>query len=218
MSKQLSRWAFMALCGLLTASQAACGSATDPGSGTKTLLALIEVQATGANSQVEVELTANGNPVIGANVAFTHQETGRQHTAESVSAGNYRVIIDGYARTLAVKITAGNDELKAQLQGPAKHSITRPSNDSRVRRGSFATLKVTWEAEEPAESVVLKANQAAPVTLNGDPFSAEIPLGELENGPVDLSIIRETTVNLAGGVTGSQMRTRYQVDNRFSLE
>ncbi len=218
MSKQLSRWAFIALCGLLTASQGACGSATDPGSGTKTLLALIDVQATAANSQVEIDLTANNNPVIGANVAFTHQETGQQHTAESISAGNYRVIIDGYARTLAVKITAGNDELKAQLQGPAKHSITRPSNDSRVRRSSFATLKITWEAEEPAESVVLKANQAAPVTLNGDPFGAEIPLAELENGPVDLSIIRETTVNLAGGVTGSQMRTRYQVDNRFSLE
>jgi len=32
------------------------------------------------------------------------------------------------------------------------------------------------------------------------------------------SVTRETSVDLDGGVSGSRMRTRYTVDNRFTIE
>jgi hypothetical protein len=196
---------------------AACAK-TDPGGGSGTLFVLAEIVATSDTTNVEVSVMLRGNPVTGANVAVTDDDTGEDINLEGRTAGIYTTTIHGYARTLGLQITSGNDELDAQLEGPAAHRITRPPNDARVLRKDFTVLRVEWEAEDPADRVEVVAEKTAPLSLEGDTFEAEVPLATLENGDQRIAVTRETTVELAGGTEGSRMRSRYKVDNRFTLE
>ena len=47
---------------------------------------------------------------------------------------------------------------------------------------------------------------------------AELPLAPLLDGLQTLEVRRETSVSLDGGIPGSRMRSRYQVDISFTLE
>jgi len=196
----------------------ACGPGTDSGSGSGTLFATIEVTGRSSDTKIELSLMARGNPVIGANVVFTDLDNDEAKTAEMKSQGNYRADFSRYARVLGVKITSGDDTLEASLAGPAPHVITRPANDFIVRRADFEVLQVEWEADDPADSVEVIPEDAQKVTLMDDPFEARIPLGALKNGAQKISVERETAVDLSGGTEGSRMRSRYKVDNRFTLE
>src|SRR5688500_11513799 len=97
----------LAFAGLLAIG---CG-ATDPGSGSNTLFVTAEVSGKPDSTSIEVEIKANGNPVVGANVVFEDQVRGNTATAEGKSAGLYRASIEGYARTLSIRIVAGDDDL-----------------------------------------------------------------------------------------------------------
>jgi hypothetical protein len=202
----------------LAAALAACGGRTDPGSGTNTLFVLIEVNGKPDSTSIEANIEARGNGVVGANVVFEDLDRRVMAVGEQRSAGSYRASIAGYARALSVRIVSADDELEAQLEGPAPHVITRPENDVIVDRKSFETLKIEWEADDRADRVEIIPQGAEKITLDGDPFEARIPLGGLENGSHDLEVIRENDVDLDGGTAGSRMRTRYTVDNRFTLE
>lgn len=195
-----------------------CGSATDPGSGTGTLFATIDVDAEPDSTKIEVELLARGNPVVGANVAFTNVDTDEAIVAEQRSAGSYRVTVDGYQRTLRVKITSGEDELEATLEGPAPHVITRPQNDAIVRRADFDQLLVEWDADAAADRIEVDPEDGEKITLEEDPGEVRLPLGGLQNGEQRVKVLRENVVELEGGAAGSRMRTSYEVDNRFTLE
>lgn len=197
---------------------AACGSRTDSGSGSDTLFALIEVTGKPESTGVEVELKLRGNPVVGANVVVTDDDTKGTTTLEGRSAGLYKATLTGYARTLGVKITSGEDTLEARLEGPSPHVITRPPNDAIVRRADFDVLRVEWQADTPADRVEIEPEGTDAITLDGDVFEALVPLGPLKSREQRIGVTRETSVDLAGGVEGSKMRSRYKVDNRFTLE
>jgi hypothetical protein len=182
------------------------------------LFVLAEVSGKPDSTSIEVEIKANGNPVVGANVFLEDADRGNTATAEGKSAGLYRASIEGYARTLSLRIVSGEDDLEAQLEGPAPHTITYPLDDAAVQRKDFEFLLIQWLADEPAERVEIVVPGADKIELDGDPFEVRIPLGGLENGEHELTVTRETSVNLDGGVAGSRMRTRYTVDNRFTLE
>ncbi len=203
---------------VLAGALAACADGSDPGSGTGTLDARIELEGRPGRTTAELSLRAGGNPVAGANVVFTDVELGRKVTAEQKQAGNYRASFEGYVRTVRVRIVSGDDELEAQLLGPAPHVITRPENDVIVRRGAAEVLRVEWSAEDRAERAEVDPEKGETIELEGDPFTADVPLGVLEDGEQDLEVTRETSVELAGGVPGSRMRARYRMDNRFTLE
>jgi hypothetical protein len=197
---------------------AACGGGTDAGSGTGTLFATIEVTGRPNDTKVELELSARGNPVIGANVVLTDVDRELPVTAEAKNAGRYDANFMGYARTIEVKIVAGEDELEASLEGPAPHVITRPPNDAIVRRADYEVLTVEWEADDPADSVEVAPEDGDKVNLEEDDFETDIPLGPLKNGSQKISVERATSVDLSGGTAGSRFRSRYKVDNRFTLE
>jgi hypothetical protein len=206
----------LALVGLALA--AGCSKRTDPGSGSGTLLAAIEIAGSEAATSIDVALTLGGNPVAGANVVFTDADTNQVLTLEQSHAGSYRGTLSRYHRTLKVKITSGDDTLAAELEGPSPHIITRPPNDSIVRRGSFTNLRVEWQAESHADRALVEAEGAAPIPLDNDPFEANVPLADLKDKEQKISVGRETSVDLAGGAKGSKMTSRYKVDNRFTLE
>ena len=85
-------------------------------------------------------------------------------------------------------------------------------------RKDFIILKVEWEADDEADRVEVEPDKSAAISLDGGAFSADVPLSALENGDQKIGVTRETTVDLAGGTEGSRMRSRYKVDNRFTLE
>ena len=211
--------ATLPLAAALALALAACGSATDPGSGTRTLFATVEITGKPDNTKVEVELMARGNPVVGANVVFRDLERDLTVIADrGGKAGNYRAMFPGHARTLSLRIVAADDHLEATLEGPADHVITRPPNNAIVRRRDFEVLRVEWEADGGADRVEVKPEKGSLIRLEGDPFAADVPLGALPNGEQKISVTRETSVELRGGTSGSRMRARYEVDNRFTLE
>lgn len=203
---------------LLLSTTLACGNGTDSGSGTGTLFTTIEVSGRPDSTKVEAEITARGNPVVGANVVFTDVERSQPVTAEGKSSGKYQANFQGYVRTLKVQITSGDDTLEAQLEGPAAHVITRPPNDAIVRRADFEVLDVEWDADAAADSVEVVPEEGNKLSLDHDDFEATLPLGPLKNGSQKLSVERGTSVDLAGGTEGSRFRSRYKVDNRFTLE
>lgn len=192
-------------------------SRTDSGSGTGTLHAIVEIRADETSTTIEAQLQKEGVSVRGANVFVREDDTGATATLESPVPGLYRATMRGYARTIELVITAGEDGLEAVLEGPKPHRITRPPNDARVRRTGFDVLEVEWDADGPAERVELTAGGER-VTLEGDLYRGEIPLQPLSNGEHTLGVTRETRVDLEGGTEGSRMRSRYEVDNRFTLE
>lgn len=196
----------------------ACGNGTDSGSGTGTLFTTIEVTGRPDDTKIELELSARGNPVVGANVVFTDVDREQTVTAEGKNAGKYQANFNGYARTIRVQVTSGEDNLEAQLRGPAPHVITRPPNDAIVRRAEFEVLDVEWDADDPADSVEVIPEDGDKLKLDQDNFEATLPLGPLKNGSQKLSVERETSVDLSGGTEGSRFRSRYKVDNRFTLE
>jgi hypothetical protein len=194
---------------------------TDPGSGSKTLYALCEIEGRANETQLSVSLKSEGNTVIGANVVAVDRTTERTINLEGGerSAGYlYDGIFSGYAQTIQIKITSGDDTLEAQLVGPISHEITRPPNDAIVRRGSSDKLSVRWNADDSADKVVIRVDQENPQTLQEDDFAAEYPISNLQDGAHSIEIERENTVDLAGGTSGSLMRIRYKVDNRFTIE
>jgi hypothetical protein len=200
-----------------------CGS-TDSGGGSGTLFVTAEANGRPDSTRIRVTLQQRGNPVVGANVVVVHVENDVSINLEGVGSSGrgsefkYEGTFNRYARTLALKITSGEDALDARLQGPAPHVITRPPNDVIVRRKEFEFLDVRWEADGSADAATVTVSDLEPMELEGDPFEVQIPLGGLRNGTHQVEVRRETSVPLTGGVEGSVMRTRYTVDNRFTIE
>lgn len=201
-------------------SVAGCGSKTDPGGGTETLSVLVEcLFGASDRTAIEVDLrSAASNPIAGATVRLEDVDRGNEATAAMESPGSYRGSFGGYARTIRVELeTPDGDTLYAQLEGPAPHVLTRPPDGAIVERGGFETLKITWDAAAPAEAAEVEAGDGQPVRVDGDPGEAELPLAPLLNGPQTLRVLRETTVELAGGLPGSRMRSRYETRAEFTL-
>lgn len=196
---------------------AGCGG-TDPGSGSGTLFTVLEASGRADRTRVRVELKLRGNPVLGANVVVTDTRTGESKNLDGSSGGEYTATFNGYAQTLRLAVTSGEDHLEATLEGPAPHTITRPPQDAIVRRADFEFLDVQWQADGPSDAVIVTAEGVDPIELEGTNNSVRIPLGGLVNGDQSVSVERASTVPLAGGAQGSLMRIRFQVDNRFTLE
>ncbi len=196
---------------------ASCGG-TDPGSGSGTLFTVAEASARADRTRVRITVKLKGNPVLGANVVVTEVETNTSKNLSSSGNGEYETTFNGYARTLRLAITSGEDRLEATLVGPAAHTITRPPADAIVRRRDFDVLDLEWEAPGPADRVTVAAEGVDPIELPGTNTSVQIPLGGLMNGDQSITVERSSSVPLAGGAEGSTLRIRYEVDNRFTLE
>jgi len=194
---------------------------TSSGSGSETLYTICEVDARADNTQLSVSLKNRGNSVIGANVLVIDRTTERNLNLEGGERGDgyrYEGVFSGYAQIIQLKITSGEDELEAQLVGPSPHEITRPPNDAIVRRGSFDSLTVNWDADDAADKVIIRVNEENPLILDDDEFTADFPISDLQNGAHSIGVERENSVELSGGAAGSVMRIRYKVDNRFTIE
>ena len=202
---------------LLVVLLAAGCSQSSPGFGTGTLFVNATVEGKPESTLVNAEVKLRGTDLTGANVVVKNVETGATTNLEA-RRGGYRAQLSGYVRTIHLSITSGDDQLEAQLAGPSAHVITRPPNNAIVRRGDGDVLGVEWEADGPAEAVVLDLRGIDPIRLDRDLMSHDVPLGGLDNGDQTIEVRRENRIELAGGTEGSQMTIAYTVDNRFTLE
>lgn len=196
-------------------------SATDPGSGSGTLLVVADAFGKPDSTQLVVEVRKGAEPVRAASVEMEDVQRGRVHQLEEIGEGSqrrYESVIDEYVPILRLRIRSGNDLLEATLEGPTVHQITRPPDGARVARGSDEFLTVRWEAAAPAGGVTITPEGAPPLEVDGSQTSINVPLSGLQDGDQVLRVERSTETALAGGVDGSRMTVRYKVDNRFTLE
>ena len=205
---------------ILLLSAAAC-SETDSGEGSETLYVQVSARSQVDSTQITASLSQNGNDVVGANVVIRDVDNDTSINLEGNSSSDgyvYTGILTGYARLLQLEIKSGDDDLIAQLGGPNAHLITRPPNDAIVRRQSFDELTIEWDADDPADEVLVAIDQENPIILSEDRFRVDIPIGDIRNGAHSVSVERVNRVDLAGGTAGSRMEIRYRVDNRFTIE
>lgn len=201
----------------LLAGLPAC-SATFPGSGTDTLYVEATTEGKPDGTTLKVEVKRAGLRVEGANV-YVEDVDGAvaARSLEAKGDDRYEAKFPGYVRGMRMKITAGEDELEAGLEGPLPHLITNPASGAIVLRDG-EVLTVEWSADDTADRVQIKAEKLDEITIEGDPGEHALPLAGLEDGEQKVRVTRETSVSLAGGVEGSIWRARYEVDNRFTLK
>lgn len=196
---------------------AAC-SATNPGTGSGTLLVNADVEGKSDSTEIEIEVKKDMRPVFGANVTVRDLSTGSLTTLEGKGDGVYKTTLNRYVRSVAIKIVSGDDALEAAIEGPAKHTITRPPDNAIVRRAGGEVLSVRWEADGRADEVEVQAEGTERIRLELDTFGFDIPLSSLKNGEQRLRVERANGVDLAGGASGSLLRARYKAEARFTLQ
>lgn len=196
---------------------AGCG-VTSTGTGTGTLYVEATSKGKPDSTELEVIVRRAGEAVMGANVYVEDVEGAVAARSLEPKGKAYEGRFPGYVRGMRLKVTAGEDELEAALEGPSAHLITNPPAGGLVLRGTAEILTIEWSAEGPADRVRIDAEALDEVLVEGDPGEYALPLAGLKDGDQKVEVRRETSVDLAGGVAGSVWRARYEVDNRFTLK
>ena len=164
---------------ILLLCAAAC-SETDAGEGSETLYVQVSARSQADSTQITASLSQKGNDVVGANVVIRDVDNDTSINLEGSSSSGgyvYTGILTVYARLIQLEIKSGDDDLIAQLGGPNPHLITRPPNDAIVRRQSFDELSIEWDADDPADEVLVAIDQENPIILSEDRFRVDIPIG-----------------------------------------
>lgn len=213
------------LCSFILLGCTACGY-TSEGSGTKTLTVTADLSySAGSDDRTRVRITIlkDGVRVSNASVTLTDGDTDAtfsipQDNNSSGNNANYRADISGFHRKMELEIKAGNDHLEARLEGPGRHQIKEPANDSVVSGGK--TLHVEWKTNDgiAAEQVEISLEQADySNTLNDDPGSVDITGSTLRSGAETVSVRRQNSVRLAGGASGSLFFISYRASNDITV-
>jgi hypothetical protein len=212
------RWCLIAVmalpaCGSAKTSSGASpgpdsGTGSDPGSGTKTLYAGVELNlsalAGGATPSAELTVvlahgTLGGASVSGANVALTAADGVIVTATEDVSVpGSYGASGFVWEPSWQVQISAASDQLEFTLTAPGATTITSPTQGASVAAGPVA-LEWTdaWGAK--AENVWADCCGAPTVKLTDSgagTISLAAPGGEL-------TLYRQNALVPNGGATGS---------------
>lgn len=210
---------------LTMASLTGCGY-TDPGTGTNTLEVVARLSFTASDdgeTDVRVRVLKRGAVVNDASVAIQNGETGEKFVIDEQTTGQdrYRGLLDGYHRRIELSVTAGADHLVGRLEGPGRHLIKSPLNDSVLRRSDADTMRVRWRAEDGlmADEVELRFDESEfSTTIGRDTGEVVVATAELIPGLEELRVTRRNSVNLAGGTAGSKLEIAYTAANRFEVE
>lgn len=209
----------------LTALMAAGCSYSDEGEGSKTLAA--DVQASyvfAADSyQISMKLSKENQPVSGAEIKLTDNDTGETFNMEEVKGQeyNYQLKLDTYHRFLHLSVTKDNDKFWAQLEGPAHYIIKNPVHNGRVLYNSKKKLTVSWKPDDgsAADNTYLEfVNSEYTTSTNKDSGSIEIAMDKLKPGLEVLKVSRCNNVELAGAVKESSWTCCYDISSNFQLQ
>lgn len=201
---------------------AACGGFTDAGDGSHTLEvdARVSFQAGDGNMTARVSVTQKGAQVQGATVTLRDDDTEAVFPLEN--DGNfYRATIAGpYRKKLELKVTSGDDNVSAKLEGPGVHFIVDPFDGTRVKLGDDP-LKVNWSVADG-----IRADDVA-VTIDGSDYrgetnkdkgEVEVPRELLRVGDAIVRIERSNSVDLKGALGASAFVLSYQALSHVTFE
>ena len=202
--------------GWLALGMTACAF-TDPGNGTNTLEVVLDAlyDANAAdNTQIQVAVNQGGLRVTNANVLLTDADTGQNFTLDQNSAN----LIPGYHRHMQMRVNAGADELSCALEGPSRHTITKPLSGE--QHALTDDLKVNYQTPDGLHadrSVVTAVTAGYTTTDQYDNGWFTIPQGTLRPGSETVQVDRITQVVPAGGTGASRIQSTYRVKVGFSI-
>jgi hypothetical protein len=199
---------------------ASCGY-TDAGTGTQTLEvnAALHYDWQSDSTLADIWLIRAGTAVQNANVHLIDADTKIVQTVGAdVAPGHYVMTLGGYARRLQLNISAENDALVCQIEGPGRHVVAAPAPGTVVHYGE--PLAVRWRTEDGvrADSVnVTLEGINWSVRLTDDQGHSEVPARVLTPGMQTLTVERRSHVVPQGGSGHSHVDVAYAVSTPFHV-
>ncbi len=197
------------------------GIATDPGSGTGTLLVEADADFEGGNTSIDVEVRKGGVDVTNAIVTI-ESDLGNA-TLVNTGGRNYRGTQagwpkDGFVLHVEVRDAGGDviDELDASLASPVRVEVVEPDLTVAFDPHTLpnGVLVLEW-AGPAAQSARVKSKDFDPATFTPDPLSVQIPAATFKETVQELEITRTNSTILAGGAPGSTFRASYKFKGSF---
>jgi hypothetical protein len=197
---------------------------TDPGSGTGTLF--VEARAnyeTGDNlTELSVKIRKGGVDLDGAHVHIVSDLGSVDLRGEG--GGEYRAVQSGwsghgYLLDISVLDGAGKetDGLEASLVSPVRVEMTldtsKPFDPHTLPN---QVLTVSWKGP-PADRAMVRTSDFEPPAFAPDPLSVGIPGRYFQDDTQRLTITRENSVALAGGLPGSTFSARYRFETHLTV-
>lgn len=203
------------------------GAGDDPGEGTSTLLVNGDITARPRlanardrgdyDTELSVRVTLNQLPVTTGTVTVT-SAGGMIPLTFRPDPARWEGSAAGYDQVYILDVRAGDDAIEGvRVDGPDIHVFTAPLAGATV--DSTQPLKVTWDADQTADSASIDTEQLERVAiadsgeymLSGGALKAEQDKA-LEN---TIELTRTNRVAPAGAVGGSDFSVR--VENRISV-
>jgi hypothetical protein len=197
---------------------------TDPGKGSGTLLvqASATYDSTDNITELSVRIRKAGADVDGAKVSITSD--GGSADLPGRGGGEYAASQttwspQGYVLHISVLDMTGRetDTLEASLVAPVRVQMnaeaTKPFDPHTLPN---QVLTLTWEGPA-AERATVRSEAFKPPTFVPDPLMVGIPAQFFQHDTQQVSITRENSVALAGGVPGSTFTARYRFDARLTV-
>ncbi len=192
------------------------GGGTDAGSGTKTLLVQAQVawNAELQGAEIHVAVERAGANVEGANVVV-HSDLGdvtlTLDHGNLGGGGDYVGVQAGWAGSYGLEVSAGDDHLSAAISAPEQMTLTAPDTATAIDAHQAANGIVTlrWSGSA-ADSIRVRSKDFD--YTGADQGHVDMPATLLKDSSQELSLRRENSVALAGGVAGSTLSATCRSD------
>jgi hypothetical protein len=196
-----------------------CGGSEDPGTGTKTLKVVADIEAreqipnaSNANDfdvTIEVLVTKDSLPVTNALVVVTLDGDEELLLDEGeLLKGRYTTSLVGYPTSVELDVESGDDNVKdAVVLCPDIHVFTNPTSGQVVPANQ--DLEVLWEREERADAAELESRKEGKLEID-DTGSFILDATHFPGKPDKqeddhITLWRTQRVGLEGGVGGSEL-------------
>jgi hypothetical protein len=196
--------------GVLFAFVAACGSdgsATNPGTGTKTLVVEAKIDYE-AGADFDVRVRRAGQDVTDAVVTITSNRGEVLLTHDG--GGDYIGAQTGWGNYFALDVKAGPDALEGSIAAPQSVTLVQPDMRVPFDARQAESVRFRWDAE-PADFVRIKTEKFETVPeYVEDTGSYMIVATAFVDTEQDVKIKRRNSVALAGGLPGSTLTADYE--------
>lgn len=204
----------------LGVGSAACGY-SNPGEGTGTLVVQGALDSSFATlaTQLRFVVTQNAAAVPDATITLVDADSREAFVVPFDRVNNsYQGTWPGLHRRTTVEVSRGGDSMKAQVEGPSRHTVAHPHAGAVLRLQD--ALDVRWATEDGvrADRVFVVVSDADREimrhTLTHDSGQDHIVSAALGPSSVLLTVSRETELVPRGGAEGSALLSRYSVSTQ----
>jgi hypothetical protein len=196
-----------------------CDGVDNIGRGSETLEVRAVVVEDGNETIVFVEVEKDGAAVVGIpTIQVAAGEDGAPVGMQDLGNGDYVTILGPYVGFYSLEIIRGEDDLTADLEGPAPVVILDPPQGFIFDATAGEDLEVSWEADGNVTQTQVSVGGFRFVE-DGDPGEVTIPFFDVpvDNGDFDVNVEQNTVANLRGGAPGSLFVISTSTDTRVAV-